>query len=85
MLQHIEQFNHWSKLKDPADKMIVESPAVGIEPLPTDPRYKNVIDSAFVFSNDWGIMEQKVDLKEVGLTKEIMRAMIPFQFVSTQL
>lgn len=65
--------------------MIVESPPLGIDPLPTDRKYAGVVDSAFVFSYDWGVLQQKVDLKEVGLSTEIMRTMIPFQFVATQM
>lgn len=78
------QFNHWEKLQDNGDKIVVESPPIGIEPLPTDSRHVGEIDSAFVYSYDWGVLQQKVNLKDVGLTKEILRTMMPFQFVATQ-
>ncbi len=78
------QFNHWQKLQDNADRIIVETPPVGIEPLPADPRYSSMVDSAFVFSYDWGALQQKVNLKDVGLTKDVMRSIMPFQFVATQ-
>lgn len=64
--------------------MVVESPPIGIEPLPTDSRHVGEIDSAFVYSYDWGVLQQKVNLKDVGLTKEILRTIMPFQFVATQ-
>lgn len=79
------QFNHWKKLQDNRDKMIVESPPMGIDPLPTDSRHVGEIDSAFVFSYNWGVLQQKVALKNVGLTKEVMRTLMPFQFVDTQM
>lgn len=79
------QFDHWQKLQDKADKIIVESPPLGIDRLPTDPKYAGMNDSAFVFSYDWSVLQQKVNVKDVGLTKEIMRTMMPFQFVATQM
>lgn len=80
-----DQFAYWQKLQDHANNIIVESPPLGIEPLPKDPRYASVVDSAFVFSYDWGVLQQTVPVKQVGLTKEIMRTIIPFQFVATQM
>lgn len=72
-------------MQNNGDTMTIESPPIGIEPLPTDPKYSGMMDSAFVYSYDWGVLQQKVILKDVGLTKEIMRTIMPFQFVATQM
>lgn len=63
----------------------MESPPNGIEPLPSDAKYSGEIDSAFVYSYDWSVLQQKVILKDVGLTKDVMRTIMPFQFVATQM
>lgn len=65
--------------------MIVESPPLGIDALPTDRRFAGVVDSAFVFSYDWSVLQQIVDLKTVGLTNDVLRTIMPFQFVATQM
>lgn len=80
-----EQFDHWERLQNGGNGIIVESPPIGIEPLPNDARYPGEVDSAFVYSYDWSVLQQKVILKEVGLTKEVMRTMMPFQFEATQM
>ncbi|CAG7717148.1 unnamed protein product [Allacma fusca] len=77
------QFTHWEKLQDGGDRIIIESPPGGISPLPINPDYASGIESAFVTSYGWSTIRQKIDLKEAGLTPEVMKAMIPFQFVCT--
>ncbi|KAJ6632733.1 F-box only protein 6 [Pseudolycoriella hygida] len=79
------QFDYWQKLQDGADRIIVESPPIGIDPVPTDAEFMGENDSAFVYSYDWGVLQQKLNLKDVGLTKEIMRTIMPFQFTATQM
>lgn len=78
-------FSHWQKLQDNGDRIAVESPPIGAGPLPADPIYAGESDSAFAFSYDWGVLQQTIHLKTVGLTKQILRTLMPFQFVATQL
>ncbi|CAG7721222.1 unnamed protein product [Allacma fusca] len=77
------QFTHWEKIHDGGDKITVESPLAGISSLPANPDYASGVESAFVTWYGWSTIRQKIDLKEAGLTSEVMKAMIPFQFVCT--
>lgn len=82
MFSSTDGFDNWKKVSEHSgNKIVIESPPVGINALPLDSSYNEPIDSAFVTSYGWGEMRQKINLKKIGLSDKIMDLAIPFQFV----
>lgn len=77
---YAERFENWVILRAGGNRLKIETPPVGIPPLPTHPMYNGLNDSAFVTSFEWCCQEQKVDLWKAGLTPAVMMTMVPFQF-----
>ena len=81
----LENFNNWVIVRAGGDRFTVETPPVGIQALPSDPRYDGLNDSAFVTSFQWCIQEQTIDLWEAGLTPAVMMTMVPFQMICVEM
>ncbi|CAL8137689.1 unnamed protein product [Orchesella dallaii] len=64
---------------------IVSQEPFGCEPLPISNFFKREGQSCFVLKSDKGAKCYCIDLREQGLTPEIMELMLPFQFQFSQL
>lgn len=77
MYYPLDGFRNWKITED----IIIESPPAGIDRLPVNRHYYGMTDSAFVTSNMWATLEQKISLTKIGLTPELLDLMVPFDFV----
>ena len=81
----IENFDNWVVVRAGGERFVVEAPPMGIPPLPSDPRYDGLNDSAFVTSFQWCIQKQTIDLWDAGLTPAVMMTMVPFQMTCVEM
>lgn len=77
----LDGFKNWEKTKGHGRDILIETPPFGIDPLPEDPFYQGMVDSAFVTSYTLAELKQLISLENIGLTLKLMALMMPFNFV----
>lgn len=80
----IVEFEGWDVSKENVSGWAVEEVAIGCDPLPKDPFFDSS-KSCFVTSNYWASKSFTLDLRDIGLTFEMMVILSPFEIRCTQM